>query len=156
MRCVLLGPGRFGAPVGAGSVAKATPPRIAFDPNHDALPDALGEEKRALLPDLISLPALRDPSRSSRSQYGALIGARRQLGALEELAAHVPYDEPGRDVNRLKRVGCRASRVVAVAHIARIAHEALFRPRSPSGPAALYGIGCTMAVPSLWHRGSAG
>jgi hypothetical protein len=93
--------------------------RVALDSNHDTFARSRGEEKRASRPDFIRPPAVGNPRLSRTHQDRTPICARRQLGELEELAAGVPHHEPRRRVDRRERIGCRATRVVAVAHVAR-------------------------------------
>lgn len=95
--------------------------RLALDAHGHALAGARGKEVRASRPDLVSLPALGDSRLSCCGQDGALIGARRQLGELKKLAAHVSHDKPCRHVDWGERIRCRASSVVTVPHTARIA-----------------------------------
>lgn len=97
------------------------PRSIALDADHNALAAARGKELRASRSDLVGQPSVGDSRVPRRRQGSALIGARRKLGTLKELAAHVPHNQPGRGVNRRERVGCRASRVMAVAHAVSIA-----------------------------------
>ena len=99
------------------------PPWLALDRYHDALAGPRREEERALRPNVIGLPAIGDPRRSGRHQDLALIDERRQLGELEQLAAHVPNDEPRRGVDRRERIRCRASRVMGVAHGAMVVRQ---------------------------------
>lgn len=133
--------------------------RIALDPYHDALARTPREELRTARPDLISLPAVCDPRLSRSDQGGSLVRVRRQLGELEQLAIHVPNGKPCRRIDGREWIGCRASRVMAVAHGARIARECGWRksaarswtPYSQGLQARLYARYVRFRNPSYSH-----
>lgn len=80
--------------------------RLALDTHHNAFARARGEENRALRSDLGDPPALGNACIPRRYQDRTLIGTRRQLSELKELATHVPHDEPRRRIDRGKRIRC--------------------------------------------------